>query len=43
MVDLPPQKGEPEVDALPQGSMKKCELAGGEVVALKRACKANKK
>jgi len=43
MVDLPPRKGEPEVDAPPQGSTKKCGLAGGEVVVSKTACKANEK
>jgi len=43
MVDLLPWKGEPKVDAPLQGSTKKCGLAGGEVVALKRACKANEK
>ncbi len=44
MVDLPPRKGEPEVDPPPQRSMKKGRkggLAGGEVVASKRARKAN--
>jgi len=38
-------RSKPKVDTLPQGSTKKPEggLAEGEVTALKRACKANKK
>jgi len=41
MVDLTPQKGEPKVNAPLQGNTKKGELAGSEVVASKRAHKAN--